>query len=79
MFCLGQNYTEGMSREELDAKIAEEVAKVAPRWPDPSREEDAVQALRQQYIYSVFAEKPCKGYCKKKYDVEICLPVDQTG
>ena len=63
-----------MSRDELDAKIAEEVAKVAPRWPDPARKEDAVQALRypaQQNILIYFATQQYVPKCviKKYYNI----------
>ena len=30
----------------MDERIATDIASIAPKWPDPSREQDAVEAIR---------------------------------
>ena len=42
----GQDYEDGISREGFDALISQHIETVAPRWPNPSKEEDAIQAVR---------------------------------
>ena len=37
--------SEGMTNEELELVIRKQLEIVAPRWPDPSRLDDAVEAV----------------------------------
>ena len=45
---------QGLNRSQFDEIVYNQVALVAPSWPDASRQEDVVQAIRWEFIVDIY-------------------------